>query len=92
MLFKTRARMIQKVYEVDPFLCPKCGSRMGIIAFLADYAAVDRIIDHLKLTFSAEKQPPSPVFVEISVTGAREQNGRSFKGSARTFENCLRRS
>jgi hypothetical protein len=32
------------------------------VAFITDYAAVDRIIDHLKLTFVAEKPPPSQVF------------------------------
>jgi len=50
--------MIRKVYEVDPMTCPKCGGRMKVIAFLTDYQAVDRIIDHLKLTFTAEKPPP----------------------------------
>jgi transposase len=52
------AEMIRKVYEVDPMLCPQCGSRMKIIAFLTDYAVVDRIIGHLKLTFVADKPPP----------------------------------
>jgi hypothetical protein len=32
---------------------------MRIIAFLTDYAAVDRIINHLKLTFVADKPPSS---------------------------------
>jgi hypothetical protein len=31
---------------------------MKVIAFLTDYAVVDRIIDHLKLTFVAERPPP----------------------------------
>jgi hypothetical protein len=31
---------------------------MRIIAFLTDYAVVDRIINHLKLTFVAERPPP----------------------------------
>jgi transposase len=52
------AEMIRKVYEVDPLVCPKCGSRMKIISFLTDWAVVDRIIDHLKLTFVAERPPP----------------------------------
>ena len=52
------AEMIRKVYEVDPMLCPKCGGRMRIIAFLTDYAVVDRIINRLKLTFVALKPPP----------------------------------
>jgi hypothetical protein len=52
------AEMIRKVYEVDPMVCPQCGGTMKIIAFLTDYAVVDHIIDHLKLTFVAEKPPP----------------------------------
>jgi len=31
---------------------------MKVIAFLTDYAVVDRIIDHLNLTFVAERPPP----------------------------------
>jgi hypothetical protein len=53
------AAMIRKVYEVDPMLCPKCGGQMKVIAFLTDFTVVDRIIDHLKLTFVAERPPPS---------------------------------
>jgi hypothetical protein len=53
------AEMIRKVYEVDPLLCPHCGGTMKIIAFLTDYAVVDRIISHLKLTFVADKPPPA---------------------------------
>ena len=52
------AEMIRKVYEVDPMLCPRCGAKMRVIAFLTDYAVVERIIDHLKLTFVADKPPP----------------------------------
>ena len=52
------AEMIRKVYEADPLLCPQCGRTMKVIAFLTDYAVVDRIINHLKLTFVASKPPP----------------------------------
>jgi len=31
---------------------------MKVISFLADYAVVDRIINHLELTFVAERPPP----------------------------------
>jgi len=55
------AEMIRKVYEVDPMLCPQCGGTMRVIAFLTDYAVVDRIIDHLKLTFVAERPPPPQI-------------------------------
>jgi hypothetical protein len=52
------AEMIRKVYEVDPMLCPKCGGQMKIIAFITDYSVLDRIINHLKLRFIADKPPP----------------------------------
>jgi len=68
------AEMIRKVFEVDPLLCPRCGGRMRIIAFLTDYAVVDRIIHHLKLTFVAERPPPPRMayqeFLMDSETGA----------------------
>lgn len=47
---------------------------MGIIAFITDFSVVDRIIDHLKLTFVADKPPPPYIvpqeFVMDSETGA----------------------
>jgi len=55
------AEMIRKVFEVDPLTCPRCGGHMRIIAFITDYAVVDRIINHLKLTFVAERPPPPHV-------------------------------
>ncbi|MGB7294288.1 MAG: hypothetical protein WBC70_01745 [Candidatus Aminicenantales bacterium] len=36
---------------------PQCGATMKVIAFLTDYAVVGRIINHLKLTFLAERPP-----------------------------------
>jgi hypothetical protein len=55
------AAMIRKVYEVDPMRCPRRGGRMKVVAFLTEPPVVDRIIDHLKLTFAAEKPPPEAV-------------------------------
>ena len=55
------AEMIRKVYEVDPMLCPQCGGQMKVIAFLTDFSVVDRIINHLKLSFVASKPPPPQV-------------------------------
>jgi hypothetical protein len=65
--------MIRKVYEVDPMICPKCGGTMKVVAFITDYAAVDRIIDHLKLTFVAEKPPPSHVIEQVVLMAAEER-------------------
>ncbi|MDD8030541.1 MAG: transposase [Acidobacteriota bacterium] len=36
ILSKGWAEMIFKVYEVRPMLCPRCGGKMRIIAFLTD--------------------------------------------------------
>ena len=52
------AEMIRKVYEVNPLTCPKCGGIMKVISFLTDYPVVDKIINHLNLTFVAERPPP----------------------------------
>jgi len=65
--------MIRKVYEVDPMLCPECGGTMKIVAFITDYAAVDRIIDHLTLTFVADKPLPSRVFEQVALKAAEER-------------------
>ena len=64
--------MIRKVYEVDPMLCSKCGGRMKGVAFLTEVAVVDRIVEHLKLTFVAAKPPPSRVFTEVALPEAEE--------------------
>jgi len=62
--------MIRKVYEIDPMLCPECGGPMRIMAFLTDYSVVDKIINHLKLTFVASKPPPSRVAYQEVLTAA----------------------
>ena len=59
--------------EVDPMVCPKCGGQMRVIAFITDFQAVDCIIDHLKLTFVAEKLPPSRVLTEVALMAAEER-------------------
>jgi hypothetical protein len=51
-------------YELDPLICPRCGGRMKVIAFLTESAVVDRIIRHLKLTFVAERPPPPQVALQ----------------------------
>jgi hypothetical protein len=59
------AEMIRKVFEVDPMVCPQCGGQMKVIAFLTDFAVVDRIIGHLNLTFIAERPPPECAFQDL---------------------------
>ncbi len=70
------AEMIRKVYEVDPMLCPNCGGKMKVISFLTDVSVVDRIINHLKLTFVAERPPP-PLFPDFRFLTALAQLSHS---------------
>jgi len=46
---------------------------MKVVAFITDAPAVDRIINHLKLTFIAEKAPPTHVFEQVALMAAEEQ-------------------
>jgi hypothetical protein len=65
-------KMICKVSEVDTLVCPRCGGRMKVVAFLTEHAVVDRIIRHLELTFVAEKPPPVHVFETVALAAAEE--------------------
>ena len=47
----------QVVFTI-PIICPECGGTMRIISFIEDYKVINKIIDHLKLTFKAERPPP----------------------------------
>ncbi len=53
---KAWARLIQKVYEVDPLICPKCESEMRIVAIIQDPYEVDRILKWLE---KKENSPPA---------------------------------
>jgi len=43
------ARLIQKIYEVDPLTCPKCEGQMRIISFIEDEEVIKKILKHLGL-------------------------------------------
>ena len=43
---------------------------MKVVAFITTYPAVDRIIDHLKLTFMAATPPPPHVFELVALAAA----------------------
>ena len=48
---------------------------MKVVAFITEYAVVDRIIRHLELTFAAEKPPPARVFEPVALMAAEESRG-----------------
>jgi hypothetical protein len=57
-------------------VCPECGGQRKVVAFITEFGVVDRIINHLKLTFVAEKPPPSQVSMSTSAQRADLQARR----------------
>ena len=49
--------MIQKVYEVDPLIDPRCGFPLRLLAVIDDPPIVRRILNHLVL-WNAQPRPP----------------------------------
>ena len=52
------ARLIQKIYEVDPLTCPKCASQMRVISVIEDSEIVKKILKHLGLWDQKARPPP----------------------------------
>lgn len=52
------ARLIQKIYEVDPLTCTKCQGKMRIIAFIEDEEVIKKILKHLALWEVKARPPP----------------------------------
>ena len=55
---KNWARLIKKIYEVDPLTCPKCQGRMRILAFIEDEEVIKKILKHLGLWEIKARPPP----------------------------------
>jgi len=56
------ARLVQKVFAVNPLECPKCGSEMAIKAFIFDRESLEKIVAWMiqknKLERQTNKSPP----------------------------------
>jgi len=55
---KSWARLIQKIYEVDPLTCPKCSGKMKVISFIEDEDIIKKILKHLGLWEIKARPPP----------------------------------
>ena len=67
----TWARLIHKVYEVDPLECPKCKGPMRVIALIDNKAVIRKILSHLGLwaprtAAGRGPGPPAPAPPEAS--------------------------
>jgi hypothetical protein len=55
---KNWARLIQKIYNVNPLLCSKCLGSMRIISLIDDQQLVKKILKHLSL-WDVKRKPPA---------------------------------
>ena len=62
---KSWARLIQKIYEVDPLLCPKCQGQMKIISFIEEQAVIKQILQHLGLWDIRNTGPPKDTHLNM---------------------------
>ena len=53
------ARLIKKIFEVDPLLC-SCGAEMKVISYITDPRVVDRILRHLESPECDTRDPFEP--------------------------------
>ena len=58
------ARLIAKVYEVNPLVCTKCGAEMKVVAVIMDSVEVEKILKHLAKT---GKSPPGVCVDELGM-------------------------
>jgi hypothetical protein len=52
------SRLIQKIYEVDPLVCPKCQGSMRIISAIDNRQMIRAILEHLSIWLVRSRPPP----------------------------------
>jgi len=54
------ARLIRRVYEVDPLVCPKCGGAMQIVSVILEHKVITKILRHLaRKGITPGRDPPA---------------------------------
>ena len=44
------ARLLHKIFEVDPLLCRKCGTEMKVVSVITEPEVIDKILQHIART------------------------------------------
>jgi hypothetical protein len=52
------SRLIRKVYETDPLVCPRCEHPMRVIASIENPTVIRRILEHLRLWLANARSEP----------------------------------
>ena len=58
---KNWAILIKKVWEVDPLVCPACGSIMKMITVIDKADVVEKILTYIGLWVEGERGPPTEI-------------------------------
>jgi len=60
---KTWAMLIKRVYEIDPMVCPRCGTEMKVVAFIEPHQdeVIEKILRHCGLWRASAPRPPPDV-------------------------------
>jgi len=61
----TWARLIRRIFEVDPLRCRRCGAEMRLIAFITDFRQTSRILEHI----GEQTIRPPPLTAKTSPAG-----------------------
>jgi len=56
------ARLLKKIYEIDPLTCFRCGGQMDVIAFIEGPSIIRKILQHLGLWDRPARSPPPRLF------------------------------
>ncbi len=56
------ARLLRKIYEVDPLTCPRCLGPMKIVSVIEQPETIRQILQHLKLWEKPQRAPPPRLF------------------------------
>jgi len=56
----TWAQRLKRVFEIDIFVCPRCGGTLRIIADITDPDVIRTILDHLRQRAPPGRAPPAP--------------------------------
>jgi hypothetical protein len=67
---KSWARLIQKIYELDPLVCPKCQGAMRVISSIEDPSVIRVILEQLWLWLARARRPPKIHDPPVCINGA----------------------
>ena len=61
------ARLIRKIYEVDPLVCPRCQHTMRVVSFIEEDTIIQEILKHLGLWETRSHSPPPSCAYEETI-------------------------